>query len=95
MIKGTEENFFELVENEYKDKVVVDNKDVYEFWQEGDGVKAFQGPAVYKSFSYQYLLWLFFDMFQTLIDDRTDMIICEGIKYGFAFAAEFDEPGLL
>ncbi|MBR5146524.1 MAG: hypothetical protein IKW54_02730 [Bacteroidales bacterium] len=36
----------------YKDKVVVDNKDVYEFWQEGDGVKAFQGPAVYKSGAY-------------------------------------------
>ena len=36
----------------YKDKVVVDNKDVYEFWQERDGVKAFQGPAVYVSGAY-------------------------------------------
>ena len=33
MIKGTEENFFELVENEYKDKVVVGKKNLLQMYE--------------------------------------------------------------
>lgn len=33
MIKGTEENFFELVENQYKDKVVVGKKTLLEMYE--------------------------------------------------------------
>lgn len=31
----------------YSDKVIVDNKDIYEFYQEQNGVKTFQGSPVY------------------------------------------------
>lgn len=33
MLKGTEENFFELVENEYKDKVVVGKKNLLQMYE--------------------------------------------------------------
>lgn len=33
MIKGTEENFFELVENKYKDKVIVGKKTLLEMYE--------------------------------------------------------------
>ena len=36
----------------YGDKVIIDNKDVYELLQERNGVKAFQGSAVYLSGAY-------------------------------------------